>query len=89
MGDNQLAITAEPRTFHFDLPRDADINLTHEIYFIKHNGLLGEHTIKNSFFKRQLLYKCMETIFMNTENSKANEPHKFVLNLLQRLDLKA
>ena len=30
----------------------------------------------------------MEIIFMNTENSKTNEPHKFVLNLLQRLDLK-
>ena len=28
----------------------------------------------------------METIFMNTENSKTNEPHKFVLNLSQRLD---
>ena len=25
---------------------------------------------------------------MNTENSKTNEPHKFVLNLSQRLDLK-
>ena len=25
----------------------------------------------------------METIFMNTENSKTNEPHKFVLNLSQ------
>ena len=30
----------------------------------------------------------METIFINTENSKTNEPHKFVLNLSQRLDLK-
>ena len=29
----------------------------------------------------------METIFMNTENSKPNEPHKFVLNLSRRLDL--
>ena len=29
----------------------------------------------------------METIFMNTENSKTNEPHKFFLNLSQRLDL--
>ena len=28
----------------------------------------------------------METIFMNTENGKTNEPQKFVLNLLQRLD---
>ena len=27
----------------------------------------------------------METIFMNTENSKKNEPRKFVLNLSQRL----
>ena len=26
---------------------------------------------------------------MNTENSKMNEPHKFVLNLRQRLDLRS
>ena len=25
---------------------------------------------------------------MNTENSKTNEPHKFVFNLSQRLDLR-
>ena len=31
----------------------------------------------------------METIFMNTENSKTNEPHRFVLNLSQRLDLRS
>ena len=31
----------------------------------------------------------METIFMNTENSKTNEPHKFALNLSQRLDLRS
>ena len=31
----------------------------------------------------------METIFMNTENSKTNEPHKFVLNLSQILDLRS
>ena len=31
----------------------------------------------------------MEVIFMNTENSKTNEPHKFVLNLSQRLDLRS
>ena len=29
----------------------------------------------------------METIFLNTEISKANEPHKFVLKLSQNLDL--
>ena len=31
----------------------------------------------------------METISMNTENSKTNEPLKFVLNLSQRLDLRS
>ena len=29
----------------------------------------------------------METIFMNAENNKTNEPHKFVLSLSRRLDL--
>ena len=31
----------------------------------------------------------METIFINTETSKTNEPHKFALNFSQRLDLKS
>ena len=31
----------------------------------------------------------MEIIFMNTENSNTNEPHKFVLNLSQRLYLRS
>ena len=31
----------------------------------------------------------MGTIFMNTENSKTNELHKFFLNLSQRLGLKS
>ena len=30
----------------------------------------------------------MEMIFMNTEDSITNEPHEFVLNLSQSLDLK-
>ena len=31
----------------------------------------------------------METIFMNTENSKTNESHNFVLNLSQKPDLES
>ena len=31
----------------------------------------------------------METILMNPEISKGNEPHKFVLNLSKRLDLRS
>ena len=30
----------------------------------------------------------METIFMNTKNSNTNEPHKFRLSLLDKLNLK-
>ena len=30
----------------------------------------------------------METIFMNTENSKASEPHRFKLDLTDKLNLK-
>ena len=30
----------------------------------------------------------METIFMNTWNSKRNEPHRFKLNLADKLNLK-
>ena len=32
MGDNKLTVTTEVKTFHFDLPTDAGINLKHEIY---------------------------------------------------------
>ena len=31
----------------------------------------------------------METIFLNMENSKTNKTHKFVLSLLQRLNLRS
>ena len=31
----------------------------------------------------------METILMNTENNKVNEPYQFVVNLSERLDLRS
>ena len=31
----------------------------------------------------------METIFMNTENSKTCEPYELVFNMLQKLDLRS
>ena len=37
----------------------------------------------------KLVYHCpnisIDRMFMNTENSQINEPHKFVINLLQTL----
>ena len=72
---------SDPKTFcfNFDQPKDVDEDLKHKIEFIlKSNESLAENKIRNNL--------RMETIFMNMENSKANEPHYFVLNLSQRLD---
>ena len=41
-------MTTKPKGSCFELPKDDNTNLKHEIYSImKHNELLGEHTIKN------------------------------------------
>ena len=56
IADNNFVITTKPKTFHFDLPKDAGINLKHEMYsIIKYNEPLTENTIKNEI--RQLLSK--------------------------------
>ena len=51
--------------------------------------ILPNKLLKNK--SRQLLskYESMEMIFMNTESSKTDESHKFVLDLPQRLDLRS
>ena len=88
MEDNELIITAEPETFHFDLPNSLGVNLKHETdIIIKYNELLPKRTIKNEV--RQLRpNRSMETIFINTKNSKTNKLHEFSLNLSQRSDFK-
>ena len=76
-----MIVIRDPKTFYFDFdwPKNVDENLKHEIEFIiKSNESLADNKIKNI---------SMETIFM--KNSKTNEPHKFVLNLSQRLDLRS
>ena len=48
--EDNMIITREPKTFHFDfnIPRNVDKNLKHEIEFIiKHNESLAEYIIKN------------------------------------------
>ena len=47
-GDKNLVKTTEPRSFHFDLPKNVYKNLMYETdSIIKHNELLAEHTIKS------------------------------------------
>ena len=88
MGDNKLITTIERKIFHFDLPKDAGINLKHEINsIIKKNKHFAEHTVRS----RLVNYYpniSMKTIFRNTEN-KTNEPHNLFPNLVQRLDLRS
>ena len=87
MEENMIVIRG-PKTFCFNfyLPKEVDENLKREIEFIiKRNESLAENKIKNQI--EQLLSNIsMETIFINTENSKTNKPHEIVLNLSQRLD---
>ena len=87
MKDNKLVLITEPKTIHFDLHEDVGNNLKHEIDFIiEQDEFLAELTIKT-----RLVDYCpninIETIFINTESSKTNEPHKSFLNLLKRLGL--
>ena len=67
----------EPKTFHFDLPKGCDNSLKHGIYFIiKYSDFLADNTKKAKLFKT-CSNITMETKFMNTKNSKTNEPHRF------------
>ena len=43
---------------------------------------------KNNLQPFNKRYLKMGTIFMNTENSKTNEPHRFRLSLADKLNLK-
>ena len=90
MVDNKLITTIEDKTFNFDLPKDADINLKHDIYsisIIKDNELGKQQKTRLVIY---CAYVSTETISMNTENNKTNELHKFVLNLPRKaLDIKS
>ena len=85
--EDDIFIIRELKTFYFnfDQPKDLDKNLKYEIEFIiKCNESSAQNKLKmrlNNYCQNII----METIFMDTKKSKANEPHKFVLNVSQRL----
>ena len=88
-GNNKLVITTVPITFCFDLRKAVDNSSKNEIdSIIKHDELLAEHTIKNEI-DNYCPNISMKTILMNRENSKTDEPHKFVFDLSQKLDLRS
>ena len=58
IGDNQFAVTTEQINFCFDLPKDVDVNLKHEIYSVlKFSEHLAEDTIKNMVSQNLFKYK--------------------------------
>ena len=71
------------------LSEDESKNLENEINFIiKQNEVLAEQTIKNKISQFLSKYKHGNNIHEHG-NSKTNEPHKCVLALSQRLDLRS
>ena len=50
-------------------------------------SLYSSKKLTKTIYNNQYYFK-METIFMNTENSKTNEPHRFRLTVADKLDLK-
>ena len=88
--DNKFVIIAKSKTFHFDLPEDFGNNLKHETdSIIKYIEILAEHTIRNVISRLLSKYKYGNDFHMNTENRKISKPHKFFLNLAQRLDFRS
>ena len=90
MEENMIVIR-NPQNFRFtfDWPKDVDENLKHEIEFIiKSNESLAENKIKNETEQLLLKYKHGNNIHDHGKQ-KTSEPHKFVLNLSQTLDLKS
>ena len=54
--ENQFPVTTGPRNFCFDLSKDVDISLKHQIYsIVKFKEHLAEDTIKNMV--SQILFK--------------------------------
>lgn len=72
--------------FYFDLPKNVDRNLKHEI--IKSNASLAENK-KKTRLNNYCTNISMGKILMKTENSRTNETHKFVLNSFKTLDLRS
>ena len=87
-GNNSNKLKNEIRQLLHSLYRSK--NMTKQVY----NNLIKPIWIKNIIIiiiiivtVKGIHYK-MDTIFMNTENSKTNEPHRFKLGLADKLKLK-
>ena len=85
--ENKKSAITKHKNFHFNLPRDIENNFKDKIDYIK----IYYEPLADQRKKQGLGNHCpnitMGMIFMNTENSKMYESHKFVLNLSQKLDL--
>ena len=89
--EENIVVRGYPQTFYsnFDWSKYVDENLKHKIEFIiKSNESLAENKIKNKIEQLLSKYKHGNNIHEHGKQ-QANEPHKFVLNLSQRLDLKS
>ena len=86
-----MVVIREPKTFYpkCDLSKNFDKHLKHETEFILKRNEPLEKIIKKMRLNNHCLNTSMEAIFMNTKSSKTNEPHNFVFNLSQTLNLRS
>ena len=62
--------------------------LKNEIRQILYSWYRSKRITKNVYKSLLDIIQNMETIFMNNENSKTSEPHRFELNLTDKINLK-
>ena len=84
-----MVVIKESKTFYFysNWPKSVDENLKHETAFIiKSNESFAQNKIETEI--EQLLFKYQHgNNIQEHRKQQTEEPHKFVLNLSQRLDV--
>ena len=72
--DNSLVIIIEPKTFHFDLPKNFINSLKAEIdSLIKRNEFLAELTIKKEISQLLFKYKHSQLLFKYKHENDIHE----------------
>ena len=64
------------------------LNEIRHIYYFLYGSKEIAKKVYNNIINPIKLWKRMDTIFMNSENSKTSDPHRLLLTLTDKLNLK-
>ena len=65
------------------------LNKIREIIYSLHQAKEITEKVHNNIMNSIKIWNKMDTIFMNSENSKTSDPHRILLNLLDKINLKS